>query len=56
MSKQEMKIILQGSDEEIDYTMVSSSGNKYNKYEIIEGVATKIERKHLSSTSEMVRS
>jgi len=50
-----MEIILFGSHEEIEYSVKSSSGNKYDKYEVIEGLSDKIERKHLNSTSEMVR-
>ena len=55
LKKDEIEIILFGSHEEIEYSIKSSSGNKYDKYEYIEGLSDKIERKHLNSTSEMVR-
>lgn len=55
LKKDEIEIILFGSHEEIEYSLRSSSGNKYDKYEYIEGLSDKIERKHLNSTSEMVR-
>ena len=45
MSKKEMDIILNGSDEEIRYTVTSSGGTTYNKYGYIEGVKTLIERR-----------
>ena len=55
LTKAERKIILYGSEDEIEYSLKSSSGNAYSKHEFIEGIATKIERKHLGSSSEMVR-
>ena len=45
MSKKEMDIILNGSDEEIRYTVTSSGGTTYNKYGYIEGIKTLIERR-----------
>lgn len=54
-SKDEINIILTGSDEEISYSLKSSSGNVYKKHEFIEGVAAKIERKYIGSSSEAVR-
>ena len=45
MTKKEMDIILNGSDEEIKYTVTSSGGTTYNKYGYIEGVKTLIERR-----------
>ncbi len=55
LSKKEMDIILFGSEDEIEYRLESKSGNKYDKRAMIEGLAEKIERKHLNSSSEMVR-
>lgn len=54
-SNDEIKIMLNGSDEEISYSLKSTSGNIYKKHEIIEGIATKIERKYIGSSSEAVR-
>ncbi len=55
VNKDDLDILLYGSNEEIQYSLRSTSGNRYNKHDFIEGIATKIERKHLNSTSEMVR-
>lgn len=55
MSNHDIKIILSGSEEEIDYTIQSKSGIKRNTVEFIEGLGDKIERKYLSSASETVR-
>lgn len=55
MSRDDIKIMMRGSTEEIDYEITSSSGIKRHKVEHIEGLADKIERKHLTSGSEMVR-
>lgn len=45
MTKKEMDIILNGSDEEIKYTVTSTGGTTYNKYGYIEGVKALIERR-----------
>lgn len=45
MSKKEMDIILNGSDEEIKYTVTSTGGTTYNKFGYIEGVKALIERR-----------
>ena len=55
MSEDDIKIILHGSHEEIEFDLISKSGIKRRKKIIIEGLADKIERKHLSSSSEMIR-
>ena len=54
-SDHDLKIILEGSEEEIDYTLHASSGNKHSKMAIIEGISQKIERRYHSSSSEQVR-
>jgi excinuclease ABC subunit A len=56
MSKKEIDIIMNGSLEEIEYTLHSRSGNVYEKYDFIEGVGSLIERRYLETTSEAVRS
>jgi len=45
MSKRELDIILNGSDEEIKYTVRSSGGTTYHKVGYIEGIKTLIERR-----------
>ena len=55
LTKKDLKIIMRGSDEEISFSLVSSSGIRREKVQHIEGIADKIERKHLTSSSEMVR-
>lgn len=55
LSDQEIKYILYGSDESIEYTLTSVSNNKFTKNEIIEGVATLIKRKHYETSSELAR-
>ena len=45
MTKKEMDVILNGSDEEIDYKIKSSGGTEYKKHGYIEGVKTLIERR-----------
>ena len=51
MTKKEMDIILNGSDEEIRYTVTSTGGTTYNKYGYIEGVKTLIERRYEETQS-----
>lgn len=55
MSKSDIKIMMHGSDEEIEFDIVSKTGIKRTKNKFIEGIADKIERKHLTSSSEMIR-
>ncbi|WKX02439.1 excinuclease ABC subunit UvrA [Candidatus Mycoplasma mahonii] len=55
LSKKEIKIIMEGATEDITYKLITSSGNMYKKTEKIEGIATKIERRHLNSNSERIR-
>ena len=55
LSSKQVEIILYGSEDMIEYKLISSSGNKYEKHDFIEGIADKIERKHLNSSSEMIR-
>ena len=55
MSKVDMKHILHGSDEPIEYHIKSTGGNAYHKNEFIEGVADMIERRYWETTSAMSR-
>ena len=52
-TKEEMKIILYGSNVPIQYSIVSSGGTEYKKNTIIEGVKTLIERRYIETTSSM---
>ena len=55
LSKKEIKIIFNGSNSIIEYSLLSSSGNKYERHDFIEGIGKKIERKHFGSSSEQIR-
>jgi excinuclease ABC subunit A len=55
LSKEQIKIIFYGSDEPINYSLKSSSGNIFKKTEYIEGVLAMIKRRHLETSSEMAR-
>ncbi|MGX9383269.1 MULTISPECIES: excinuclease ABC subunit UvrA [unclassified Mycoplasma] len=55
IEQDKMKILLYGSDEPLTYTLISASGNKYNRSGYIEGIATMLERKYLETTSEDIR-
>ncbi|VEU59077.1 excinuclease ABC subunit UvrA [Mesomycoplasma neurolyticum] len=56
LSKKEIDIIKYGSDQELEYELYNDSGNVYSKFQKIEGIMDKIERKYLDTTSEEVRS
>ena len=56
MTPKQIDIIMNGSLEEIEYTLHSRSGNKYEKYGFIEGVGSLIERRFIETSSESVRS
>ncbi len=51
----EVKILMRGSDEEIHYVIVTKSGNRYEKYDYIEGIARLIERRYMETSSEGAR-
>ena len=51
MSKKQMAIILNGSDEEIKYVIKSAGGTTYHKNGYIEGVKTLIERRFAETQS-----
>ncbi|MGX9395559.1 excinuclease ABC subunit UvrA [Mycoplasma sp. 3341] len=55
IEQDKMRILLYGSDEPLTYTLISASGNKYNRSGYIEGIATMLERKYLETTSEDIR-
>ena len=49
--KKQMDIILYGSDRPIKYVIYSSSGNRYDRNDFIEGVKKLIERRYVETTS-----
>ena len=53
MSKKEMEVILYGSDEPINYQIISNGGTKYSKNAPIEGVKALIERRYEETSSSM---
>lgn len=54
MTEEALEIIKYGSDEEISYSLFSKS-NTYKKYNTIEGVFTKLDRRYLDTSSDDVR-
>ncbi|WP_338822926.1 excinuclease ABC subunit UvrA [Mycoplasmopsis felifaucium] len=55
LSKKEIDIIKYGSKEDIEYVLVSSSGNKTRRFRHIEGVLEKIENSYFNTSSEKIR-
>ncbi len=55
LTKKELNYCLYGSDVPIKYTLVSSSGNVYQRNEFIEGIVDLIERRHQETTSQSSR-
>ena len=51
LTKKQLDIILHGSDKPIKYSYRSSGGNKYEKYDYIEGVKDMIERRYVETNS-----
>lgn len=50
-TNKELDIVLYGSDEPIEYSITSSSGNRFSRNDFIEGVKTLIERRFVETTS-----
>ena len=55
LTKKQMQIILHGSDKPVRYTITTSSGNEYKRFDYIEGIQDLIERRYAQSTSPMFR-
>jgi excinuclease ABC subunit A len=55
LSKKDIEVILNGSDEPLSYTIVSASGNIMRKRGYVEGLKGKIERLYQSTESEFNR-
>ena len=51
LTKKQLDIILNGSDRPIKYVIYSSSGNRYDRNDFIEGVKKLIERRYVETTS-----
>ena len=54
-TKEQLDIVLNGSKEAIRYTIETRSGNKYSKFDRIEGVKEMIERRFMETSSPMAR-
>ncbi|TKA59473.1 Excinuclease ABC subunit A [Mycoplasmopsis bovis 8790] len=55
LSKEEIDIIKYGSKEDIEYVLVSSSGNKTRRNRHIPGILEKIENDYFNTSSERIR-
>ncbi len=55
LTKEQMQIVLHGSDCPISYELTSSSGTHYKRLDFIEGVKDMIERRYRSTNSSMVK-
>ncbi len=55
LTSTQQKIVLFGSPKIHQYTLRSSSGNTNHRYQIIEGIKTKLERLYLETTSDWMR-
>ncbi|UUD34973.1 excinuclease ABC subunit UvrA [Mycoplasmopsis caviae] len=55
LSKNDLEIIKYGSKDEIEYVLISESGNKWRRNKKIEGILAKIQRLYMETTSERIR-
>ncbi|WP_330463678.1 excinuclease ABC subunit UvrA [Metamycoplasma gateae] len=55
LTKEQLEILKFGSFEDISYTIISESGNRYERSKHIEGVCEKIERKYIDTSSNEAR-
>lgn len=55
LTREQIKVILYGSDEPINITVKSANGNKHQKYDYVEGVLSRVARLYYETTSEMAR-
>lgn len=55
LTKEELDIILYGTDEVIHFNYSSKSGNTFNNYGTFEGIITNLERRYLETTSTWIR-
>ncbi|MCL8212718.1 excinuclease ABC subunit UvrA [Mesoplasma whartonense] len=55
LSKKQMEMILWGSDQPIEYKLISTGGRKVENLDFIEGVASMIQRRYFDTKSEEMR-
>ncbi|MBZ4204281.1 excinuclease ABC subunit UvrA [Mycoplasma tauri] len=55
LSKEDLEIIKYGSKDDIEYVLISSSGNKLRRNKHIEGILDKVENSYFSTSSERIR-
>ena len=55
LSKEAVDIVLNGSPDHLDYTIVTVNGNKMNRHGHIEGIKTRIERLYRETSSDWMR-
>ncbi|ATZ16816.1 excinuclease ABC subunit A [Williamsoniiplasma luminosum] len=55
LTPKQYKAIIYGTEEPIEIKLVSASGNRYDKFDYIEGVVTWTNRRYLETTSEEIR-
>ncbi|QBF34742.1 excinuclease ABC subunit UvrA [Mycoplasmopsis phocirhinis] len=55
LSVDEIKKIKYGSDEEIEFVLISSSGNRIRRSKRIEGILDIVERKYMETSSQAIR-
>ncbi|MCK5806972.1 MAG: excinuclease ABC subunit UvrA, partial [Mycoplasmataceae bacterium] len=55
MDREDIEIMMYGSKDEIEFSITSASGIRRDKIDMIEGIADKIDRKYIGTSSEMIR-
>ncbi len=55
LTKKDLKIIMQGSDQKIAYVLKSRNNNTYESSKVIEGIGKLIERRYIDTTSMAAR-
>ena len=55
LTKKELDIVLNGTDEPIEFKFSTRSGNSMNNYEPFEGVLNNLERRYFETNSEFIR-
>ena len=55
LSEKQMKIIKYGTENEIEYTLISKDNQKYHRRGVIEGLVTKLARLYLETNSDEMR-
>ena len=55
LTKKELDIVLNGTEEPIEFKFSTRSGNNMNSYEPFEGILNNLERRYFETTSEFIR-